>query len=479
MFSRIIPDTWRARTALAAPPGVAVCLLVAALLPGGLIEHPRVALVLFAVAVLAWLLGIGCASAIRARKLLVLVLLLRAVGLLAAPSLSDDIYRYVHEGRVSRLGLALPYAIAPAHITPPPDDGTSARVNHPEVPAAYPPTSQLFFLATVGLGDLLGHPAAPLRFLLALADALVVLLLYRRREQAPLAFVVYGLHPLPLLEAVMGSHIDALGVLLVSAALLCALPSLARGFLVGLALGVKPIALLALIGIRRRPRTLGLLFGGVLLGALLPTLPYLVERAPLMSGIVEYGTRWQAQPTLYAVVERAVAPPFLARHAEERYTHAHLAVAPFGLLVEEAGVPLFTLGDARPVERPLLVDQRLAARAVSGVLLLVVVAFLVVRVRSPERRVAYAFAALWLLAPTLHPWYLLWLLPFAALSSSWALLAWAASAPLVYETAMRAHGTGVWEESPWPRALMLTALGLGAIVDGARARREPSRAPAP
>src|SRR5690606_29206701 len=126
--------------------------------------------------------------------------------------------------------------------------------------------------------------------------------------------------------------------------------------------------------------------GGVLLGVLLPTLPYLVERAPLWSGLVEYGTRWEAQPTLYAVVERAVAPPFLARHAEDRYTHAHLSLSPFGLLVEEAGVSLLALGSARTVERPLLVDHRLAARAVAGVLLLLALAFIVARVRSRERR---------------------------------------------------------------------------------------------
>lgn len=479
MFSRIIPDTWRARIALAAPAVIALCLVGAALLPGGLIAHPAAALALWLVVVTLWLLGTGCAGAASARRLLVLVLLLRGVGLLATPSLSDDIFRYVHEGRASRLGLPVPFAVPPSRVTPPPDDGTTARVNHPDVPAAYPPTSQLFFLATVAAGDLVRAPTSLLRLLLALADALVLLLLYRRREQAPLAFVVYGLHPLPLLEAVMSSHIDALGVLLVGAALLWAIHPLLRGALVGLALGVKPIALFALVGERRRPRRFRLVLVGVALGALAPTLPYLVERAPLTRGIVEYGTRWEAQPTLYAVVERAVAPPFLERHARDRYTHAHLAFAPFGLLVEEAGVPLVSVGDARVVERPLLVDQRLAARLVCGVLLLLALAFVVARVREPERRVAYAFAALWLLAPTLHPWYLLWLLPFAALSSSWALLSWSASAPLVYEAAMRAHATGEWREALWPRALMLTALVLGALVDGARARRAQSRGPAP
>ena len=54
MFSRIIPDTWRTCTAFAAPAVTALCLIVAALLPGGLIEHPLVALsLLFVVVVVA------------------------------------------------------------------------------------------------------------------------------------------------------------------------------------------------------------------------------------------------------------------------------------------------------------------------------------------------------------------------------------------------------------------------------------------
>lgn len=469
VLSRVIPDTWRTRTALAAPGLTAVCLVVAALLPGGLIANPSASLALLLVVVAAFLAGACSASAVSPARLLIVLLLLRAVGLLASPTLSDDIFRYVHEGRASRIGIDVPFAIAPAHITPPPDDGTTARVNHPEVPAAYPPASQLFFLGAVGLGDLLGAPTSVLRLVLALLDGLVLLLLYRRRELAPRAFVLYGLHPLPLLEGVIGSHIDVLGVLLVVVALLLARRALWRGFLVGLAMGVKPIALLALLGMPRR--NIGLVLVGVSVGVLLPTLPYLAAGAPLTRGIVEYGTRWQAQPTLYAVVERAVAPPFLKRHAQERYTHAHLALSPFGFLLEEAGVPKLHFGDAREVERPLLVDQRLLARLLAGLLLLFVLALLVARVRSLERRVAYAFAALWLLAPTMHPWYLLWLLPFAALSSSWALLLWAAAAPLAYEAALRAHATGEWQEALWPRVVMLALLALGAALDLLAARR--------
>lgn len=471
MFSRIFPGTWRTRTALAASAVIGLSLVVAALLPGGLIAHPAVALALLLLTTSAWLLGSLTAPVAVARQLLLAVLLLRLVGLAAGPSLSDDIFRYVHEGRASRLGLTVPFAVPPQDITPPPDDGTTARVNHPEIPAAYPPASQLFFLVTVAVGDALRAPTFVLRLLLALCDALVVLLLFRRRSVAPRAFLLYGLHPLPLLEAVVGSHIDALGVVLVTAAALYARRPLARGFLTGLAMGVKPIALLALLAAPLNKKALVIAAVGVGLGVLLPTLPYLVVEAPLGRGIAEYGTRWEAQPTVYAVVERAVAAPFERRHREGRYTHAHVSLSPPSVLVEVAGVPRFTVGAGRIASRPLLVDERLIARLLCGALWVLALLVIVRRVPSLEARAGYAFAALWLLAPTLHPWYLLWLLPFAALSSSWALLAWAAAAPLAYEAAMRFHATGEWEEALWPRLVMLSLLALGAALDVASARR--------
>jgi hypothetical protein len=72
---------------------------------------------------------------------------------------------------------------------------------------------------------------------------------------------------------------------------------------------------------------------------------------------------------------------------------------------------------------------------------------------APERQ-GLAFTGLLLaFSPTVHPWYALWALPFAALSRSlpWLLLTGTvAAAYLVYA---RAHATGAWTEIPWLRAL--------------------------
>src|SRR4051812_18349245 len=152
---------------------------------GDLRLHPVLDLALLALA----LAGFACLLRAVAKPgaLLAGLLVVRAAALFGGPTLSEDEHRYVHEGRAQRLGLAVPYAVPPADIVPPPDDGTSARVNHKDVPAAYPPGVELVLLALVAVGDAVGHPRAPLRAALALADALVLVALFRRRKTAPRA----------------------------------------------------------------------------------------------------------------------------------------------------------------------------------------------------------------------------------------------------------------------------------------------------
>ena len=66
-------------------------------------------------------------------------LLFRLVATAGAPSLSDDVQRYVWDGRVQLHGVH-PYAHAPADeaLAGLRDDGWK-RINHPEVRTIYPP----------------------------------------------------------------------------------------------------------------------------------------------------------------------------------------------------------------------------------------------------------------------------------------------------------------------------------------------------
>lgn len=444
---------------------------------GDLRAHPGLAGCAFALGILGALRVARAARAALPHVLLLALVALRAVAFFSGPSLSDDQFRYIHEGRAQRAGLAVPYQTPPARLPPPaPDDGTSARVNHPDVPAAYPPGSELVLWATIFVGDALGRPLAALRAALVACDLLVLLALYRRRARAPLAFAYYGAHPLPLLEIVVGAHLDGLGVAALLAAVLSSSPAL-RGALIGLAAHAKPVAAVALVAVPRKALAAALV--GFVVAVTVPAVPYLLAGAPLSKGFVEYATRWRAAPFLYAALEAPLRPMFERRAAEGRYAHLHVTAG--GVVVEEGGAVILALGcdgAAARAARPILLDAAFFGRLLAGALLACVLLAVARLGRgSAEARVGWALAAVWLLAPTVHPWYLTWLVPFAALSSSRALLFFSGAAPLLYAPVFRANADGgPWSEGVWPRALVLSALVAGAWLDLRAARSADARA---
>ena len=80
----------------------------------------------------------------------------------------------------------------------------------------------------------------------------------------------------------------------------------------------------------------------------------------------------------------------------------------------------------------------------------------------PTKRQALVFTGLLLsFSPTLHPWYVLWLLPFAALTISRPWLLLSATSLISYEVYGRATATGLWHENVWLRLPeFLLPLGL-------------------
>ena len=82
------------------------------------------------------------------------------------------------------------------------------------------------------------------------------------------------------------------------------------------------------------------------------------------------------------------------------------------------------------------------------------------RVRDLEASVFASLAALLLLSPTLHPWYLLWVLPFAARGREPAFLFLSFGAPLSYALLSPLPGVSrgiVWAGEFLPFAALLAA----------------------
>jgi len=232
---------------------------------------------------------------VRAASAVILVggAAMQLAALTAPPHTSDDVYRYIWDGRVQAAGID-PYAYVPAapelarvregFLWPPaahwcvplgtPDRDRPGealvpgctRINRPAVHTIYPPAAEAYFLAIdqtspAGAGTLPMQAGAAAT---AIAATALLLAGLRRLGGDPRLAVLWAWCPTVALEAGNGAHVDVLAAALTAAALLLLSRSHGRkqsllgGGLLGLAVATKLYpALAAPAAARRRPAAVG------------------------------------------------------------------------------------------------------------------------------------------------------------------------------------------------------------------------------
>ena len=163
----------------------------------------------------------GCRGALPV--ILAMAVLFRLLALSAPVFLSDDINRYVWDGRVQAAGIN-PYRYVPNDpalaalrdetIFPEINRGTYART-------IYPPVAQMLFL----IANFCGGTVLAMKLVLVAMEAfgIAVLVSVLRVAGAPREHILlYAWHPLPVWEIAGSGHIDAAVVMFVSLALLAA-----------------------------------------------------------------------------------------------------------------------------------------------------------------------------------------------------------------------------------------------------------------
>ena len=184
--------------------------------------------------------------------------------------------------------------------------------------------------------------------------------------------------------------------------------ALAAGVLVKL----LPVAALPYLS-RERARPLAFV-GAVLLAGLLIVVPFFLWIGGVQgvgAGLGEYGLRWESTSLLFRWIE-----------------------GPLGAVLEQDG----GWGDPRRL-----------ARLFIGALWLGVLAWAWRKRLDACAATGLAIGTFLVLAPTLHPWYLTWLLPFQALYR-WRSWTWLFTlAPLFYAPLYGWQQQQVWEEPGW------------------------------
>jgi hypothetical protein len=214
-------------------------------------------------------------SRAQPRTALLLVLgagaLFRLVLVATPPVLSDDLYRYLWDGRVQAAGIN-PYLYPPnaPELTSLRDERIWPRINRKQARTIYPPATQAVFSSAWWLG--LRSPAT-WKLLVVTADIAATLLLVRllgALGRDPRAVVAYAWNPMPILAFGHSGHVDALAVLsLIAAGLAWRAGALRRlGLFLGLAAAVKLYPLVAVPAFLRDMRGRWSTRQAVLVGAL-------------------------------------------------------------------------------------------------------------------------------------------------------------------------------------------------------------------
>ena len=194
-------------------------------------------------------------SCVTMALIFVAALIMRLVLVWQPPLLSDDLYRYLWDGRIEVAGFN-PYAHAPADeaLRSLRDSAIYPHIDKKDYAVSiYPPVAQAIFAATVFLSDsVMAIKLAMLAFEAAAVAAILHLLDSLGRSRA--LIVGYLWHPAGLWEIANNAHIDAAMMCLVFVAFAVGVSKgrpYVAGALLALAALVKPTAALALPSIWR------------------------------------------------------------------------------------------------------------------------------------------------------------------------------------------------------------------------------------
>jgi len=329
--------------------------------------------------------------------------------------ISDDVNRYLWEGRLVNEDIS-PYIFAPDDktlLSLAEDDPFHRFINHPDLPAAYPPLV-IFIFSWAGL---ICYNPSTMKVIMILFDmgtiAFILLLLANRKLDFRWA-CLYALNPVVLYAFAGQSHFDVIqNFFLVAALFFYDRKSWFFMFLfAGLAVQTKYIAA--------------------------ATIPFLINR--------------RNYPYIAVAILAAVAPYLMFQ--KTGFNHFFYSMIKFG---EEYAFN----GSVHGLVWGVSGDMKTATGICKFLLILLLAAGYAYFhpdmnkrfQKNPVPGIFFTIGAILLLSPTLHFWYLTWIIPFLTLrpSKSWMLLCLTIS--FYFLTIGIYHHTGVWRMPLWAQVL--------------------------
>ena len=351
------------------------------------------------------------------RKILVVAILLRATVFLCPPTISEDLYRYVWDGKVQNAGFG-PYDFPPgAEQLRDLRDSDYQKINHKDFRTAYPPFAQILFRTLSRIST----NAAFFKFVILLFEILLLLILKEllsRHRMPPAWLLIYAWHPLVVVEFAGSGHMDVIAICLLFVSLLLlelSRPALA-GFSLAAAVLTKYLPAISLPWLLWRG---GWKFGLVFVTTVIVLfIPYYTPDLGIFHGLTIFYRTWWFNDSV------------------------------FGILRE-------IFGDAEPA--------RLTGAFVTGLVAL----FCLWKRFDFYRSFFLINATVIVFAPVVHPWYVCWLVPFLIFHRNPAWLfftCWVAISYWIREVSPGA----VWKHESWLKFLVYAPLYFVLLRDLAK-----------
>jgi hypothetical protein len=362
-------------------------------------------------------------KALQSKKTLLILLLFYAITFritlfFSPPTLSDDIYRYLWDGWVGRHGIN-PYCYPPnSHEIAWLRDIYYPGINHKHIPTIYPPFMQIVFT----LADKASHSINFMKSVFIIFDLLTLFIIYKilvLKDKNPLLILIYAWNPLILIEFSSSAHNDSLAIFLLVLSLYLLLLKRSRLSIISLSLSFlsKYLAVLFLPLFWKKVDKKDFIFFPLIVIFLY--LPYLSAGKNLFTGLFTYARYWRFNDSIFSILYFFTGSLFIAK-------------------------------------------------AIGALFLLGLLSYLTLKEEDPLRSCYLLISCSLLLSPTLHPWYLSWIIPFLCLypNRSWLLLSGLVG--ISYYVLIDYANKGIWQESLWIKALEFIPFYILLIFDWIR-----------
>ncbi len=364
--------------------------------------------------------------------ILLFALAFRIILLASPPSLSDDIYRYVWEGRLVSCGIN-PFTCAPEDdaLIPLRDTVIYPHINHRHLSTIYPPLALIIFSLAARLqATIFTMNAVFLGF--DLLTILVLLVTLRCLHLKVSRIILYAWNPLVIVEFAGSGHVDSAGIFFLMLALYLFTRRQHSACVIGLAAAFLnkfiPFVFLLLLPLRK-PRVSAAVFIAVVITAYLP---FLDAGCGLFHTLSIYSRTWIFNASAYEALQWLLPSPDAAR---------------------------ITAGAVFVTCVVLIILLRKKIYAVLGG-------------QAPYFIGLVVFGVLFAVSPVVHPWYICWIIPFAVIYPCMTAVLLSGTVFVSYLVLQQYVATGVWQESTTVRLTVYAPVYLLLILE--TAQRQPA-----